>query len=306
VVAAEARRDPRHRGRLQEDQGRQRLGASELTRPSVGPSRTWWLAGPLCCENPRRSWKNRCRRPAASHLTLDVARPDTAGGWLMPGTPLGAAARQFQRLFGAGTSSGLPDDQLLARFVSGRDDAAFEALVQRHGPMVLSVCQGVLKDPNDSQDAFQATFRVLVRKAGRSAPAVRSGAGSTGWPWVGRPDSHGDSEACKPELCPTLVRRPGGTIPRLSPQPAMSPFVPPNSHLSSRFDLPKLSSILLSASLPRPKEACTSDRGSRFLRANQSLWFLVRRVLGFGPYPRGGAWSASRMSGSRLDRNQSW
>ena len=95
----------------------------------------------------------------------------------MPGNPLGAAARQFQRLFGAGTSSGLTDDQLLARFVSSRDDAAFEALVQRHGPMVLSVCQGVLKDPNDSQDAFQATFLVLVRKAG----SIRAGGSLGSW-----------------------------------------------------------------------------------------------------------------------------
>src|SRR5262249_11927776 len=60
---------------------------------------------------------------------------------------------------------------------SGRDDAAFEALIQRHGPMVLSVCEGVLKDPNDSQDAFQATFLVLVRKAG----SIRAGSSLGSW-----------------------------------------------------------------------------------------------------------------------------
>jgi RNA polymerase sigma factor (sigma-70 family) len=60
----------------------------------------------------------------------------------------------------------LADHQLLERFATHRDEAAFTALVERHGPMVLRVCRRVLQDGHAAEDAFQATFLVLVRKAG--------------------------------------------------------------------------------------------------------------------------------------------
>jgi RNA polymerase sigma factor (sigma-70 family) len=60
----------------------------------------------------------------------------------------------------------LPDRQLLERFASARDEAAFAALVRRHGPMVLGVCRRLLPDAHEAEDAFQATFLVLVHKAG--------------------------------------------------------------------------------------------------------------------------------------------
>jgi RNA polymerase sigma factor (sigma-70 family) len=70
-------------------------------------------------------------------------------------------------LFSRGTVVGLSERQLLDRFLKDRDSTAFEAIVRRHGPMVLGVCRRWLDDPNDADDAFQATFLVLVRKAGR-------------------------------------------------------------------------------------------------------------------------------------------
>ncbi len=81
--------------------------------------------------------------------------------------------RHVQRLFQGGSVSGLTEGQLLERFASTRDEMAFGALLARHGPMVLGVCRGVLDDPNDVDDAFQATFLVLVKKAGALRDADR-------------------------------------------------------------------------------------------------------------------------------------
>ncbi len=78
----------------------------------------------------------------------------------------GAVVNSIQRLFDEGTVVSLGERQLLDRFLTRADESAFEAIVGRHGPMVLSVCRHVLADEHDVEDAFQATFLVLVTKAG--------------------------------------------------------------------------------------------------------------------------------------------
>jgi len=80
----------------------------------------------------------------------------------------GAVARQLGALWASGPVGALADGDLLERFAAGpgdRAEVAFAALVERHGPMVLRVCRASLHDSHHAEDAFQATFLVLARRA---------------------------------------------------------------------------------------------------------------------------------------------
>jgi RNA polymerase sigma factor (sigma-70 family) len=75
------------------------------------------------------------------------------------------AVMQVARVFRDGTLAGMSDRQVLERFIEHRDETAFEAILYRHGAMVRNVCKQMLFDPHDVDDAVQAVFLVLVRKA---------------------------------------------------------------------------------------------------------------------------------------------
>jgi RNA polymerase sigma factor (sigma-70 family) len=89
--------------------------------------------------------------------------------------------RELRAIIDGGTVAGLTDGQLLERFAAHRGveaELAFTALVMRHGPLVFGVCQSLLRNPHDAEDAFQATFMVLARKAGSIRQPDRLG------PWL--------------------------------------------------------------------------------------------------------------------------
>ncbi|OAI49031.1 hypothetical protein AYO44_01110 [Planctomycetaceae bacterium SCGC AG-212-F19] len=78
---------------------------------------------------------------------------------------LGSVLWHIRQMLGKSAKSALTDRQLLERFAAQRDEQAFATLVQRHGPLVLTVCRRLLPNDHDAEDAFQATFFVLARKA---------------------------------------------------------------------------------------------------------------------------------------------
>src|SRR5262245_55982967 len=83
---------------------------------------------------------------------------------------LSGVLRRLRRWALPREGGGPTDGELLGRYLERRDRAAFEALLARHGPMVLGVCRRILANAADAEDAFQATFLVLVRKAASVVP----------------------------------------------------------------------------------------------------------------------------------------
>src|SRR5437899_9617095 len=89
--------------------------------------------------------------------------------------------RTFLELLRAAIAATAPGDaadaDLLARFAGQREEGAFAAILQRYGPLVLGICRRVLGNADDAEDAFQATFLVLVRKAG----SIKKGGSMASW-----------------------------------------------------------------------------------------------------------------------------
>src|SRR5262249_14587304 len=113
---------------------------------------------PLAAEAGR---KNRRVSSGAASIRMERQSPWRPG---MQGGPLSEVLRRL-RSAAVPVAGGLADAELLRRWVAGRDEAAFEVLLWRHGPMVLSLCRRWLSR-DDADDAFQAVFLALARKAG--------------------------------------------------------------------------------------------------------------------------------------------
>src|SRR5262245_64706918 len=85
----------------------------------------------------------------------------------MKASPIDPVLRGVRRLLADQGQSEWSDGRLLETFLRCRDEVAFETLVHRHGPMVLRVCRGILRNGHDAEDAFQATFLVLACNAAK-------------------------------------------------------------------------------------------------------------------------------------------
>jgi RNA polymerase sigma factor (sigma-70 family) len=105
-------------------------------------------------------------------------RAPAPGHYLRRDKPMAVRLVRFIRSLATAPGAGRdPDAQLLERFAASQDEYAFAALLKRHGPMVLAVCRRVLNDAHDAEDAYQATFLVLAKKAG----SVRQHASVASW-----------------------------------------------------------------------------------------------------------------------------
>src|SRR5215218_3156633 len=124
-------------------------------------------------------------------------------------------ARLVHRLADPGGYDRATDRELLGWFAEDRDERAFEALVRRHGRLVRSAACRVLADPNDIDDAVQATFLVLVRRAGRSDWRADAG------PWL-----YGVAHRVAVRLRARSRRRPGPLGEHDPAAPASQPDLP--------------------------------------------------------------------------------
>ena len=108
----------------------------------------------------------------------------------MASGPAGKVLRHLRAAALVPAQSGPGDGPLLQQFVARRDEAAFAALLRRHGPMVLGVCRRLLRHEQDAEDAFQTTFLVLASKA------AALGSPQTVAPWLHEVASAGTGSCC--------------------------------------------------------------------------------------------------------------
>src|SRR5262249_17716229 len=188
----------------------------------------------------------------------------------------------------------LTDGQLLECFVTRREEAAFEALVRRLGPMVLGVCRRVLRNHHDAEDAFQATFLVLVRKAASVVPREQVGNWLYGVACQTARKARALAErrrarekqlAHPPE--PTAVEP--AEAPWAELRPALDQHL---SHLPDRYRAPIILCDLEGASYRDAAQQLGCPEGTLAARLSRGRALLAKRLARHGTVLSGGALAA--------------
>src|SRR5262245_17944498 len=101
--------------------------------------------------------RNLCRFVVSGRVVVRDGKQPFSEPATMPNTRATPVLRFIRKLGEGASGADIPERELLERFVRGGDEAAFAALVRRHGPMVLRLCRRILPTEQDAEDAFQAT-----------------------------------------------------------------------------------------------------------------------------------------------------
>jgi RNA polymerase sigma factor (sigma-70 family) len=216
---------------------------------------------------------------------------------------LGAALRQINHLLAAGTITGFSDAQLLERFVFRHDAAAFEALVAHHGPMVLSVCRGILNDPNEAEDAFQATFLILVKKSRTLRRHEALG------PWLYRVAIRANAAATRRRAC---ERRAGQMAVTISPSGPWAPDEPLQAlheeiaRLPEKFRRAVILCDLQSAPQARAARELRLSERTLQRRLSEGRKRLKARLIRRGLAPDGAVWEPALLCGARVAIPPAW
>src|SRR5262245_12857071 len=138
--------------------------------PSIAPTETrprFGFARPAGRANPKRGLAFPCRNGPIRPVGRGYYREAVCRGGQVMSTADARLTVVLRRLHGLAdlAPAGAGDGELLERYAARHDEAAFTAMLQRHGPMVLGVCRRLLRNEADAEDAFQATFLVLARQA---------------------------------------------------------------------------------------------------------------------------------------------
>jgi len=192
----------------------------------------------------------------------------------------GRLFREIRSLVGSLDDGGLPDGQLLDRFNRQRDESAFELLVRRYGRLVLGVCRRVLADSHTAEDAFQATFLILVHRAGaldRTRPI-----GDWLYTVAFRLARRAKANETRRRLRETAPARVRGPVDPIHPDDTSAVLHEELNRLPEKHRAPLVLTYLEGRTYEEVSEALGCPIGSVGWRLDQALQLLHRRLASRG------------------------